>query len=62
LSHNYINTLLEENIIITYEGRKIKILKQNTHPDPVVIDERANEFRQNYCLKSKIDYFRMGTV
>ena len=52
--HSYIKYLIQEDPIITDEGKQIEILHLDIQDDPEIFEDWANQFRRNYCSDDEL--------
>lgn len=53
--YSYMKYLIQEEPIITDEGKQIEVFHLDIQNDPAIFEEWAKQFRRNYCSDDELD-------
>lgn len=56
----YLDWLIQENTVVTSEGKQIVVYELIIHDDEDVLNSWAKHLREHYCADSEIDILRAG--
>lgn len=57
----YIDWLIQEKIVVTTEGKEIKVFELMIQDDESILNLWAKHLREHYCAESEIDFLRKGS-